>query len=314
MRCDSAPALLLMPALRYDHGMLDTPLPQLVAWHWLQFHVPADWEVTAYSAASSQGRLEFASREGLQGQVSWEPCRGAPDIEATMVAFLHRNAPGADAAQAIGRQHLHVGRAGRFVTGRCRDDLPFQAMCHLPEQERLLRWVFPQAGTERVHAVCEPVLRSFEPNGGPEREYALFGLRFRLPAEFSVADMTILPANVMIACESPAGVRVTFRRWGLPEVVLGTRGLPDFYVWLLDAMGARVTDIRGAKILGHDGAQAVFDQRGDHQVDRFLGRGRRGGEARIWFNREEQRIYAFEQIGPRGAARLDFERTLVCRD
>jgi hypothetical protein len=55
-------------------------------------------------------------------------------------------------------------------------------------------------------------------------------------------------------------------------------------------------------------ARATYKQRGEHQLDKFMGRFWEGGQAVMWHNTEEKRLYAIEQIGPPKAELLAFEK------
>ena len=116
--------------------------------------------------------------------------------------------------------------------------------------------------------------------------------------------MTAHPADVELAFESRRKARATFHRWGLPELLLQGRSLETFYAALLRARGASVRQIGGATYNGLEGVKASFSQTGEHQLDRFMGRAWTNGEGLLWHDREEKRLYAFEQIGPRGVPLL----------
>ena len=278
-----------------------------LAWHHGKFRVPADWEITSYAIEERIGRLEFSTRRGFVALVGWEPCKQEPDRETTMLAFLQRQAPAAGAEDKKRTRSLVTRTVGAFLIGHQDDARPCQALGYLPEQKTLIRWVFASAGGRLIEEVAVPILSSFEPNAGSLREYAVFGFDLRLPKEFELEQMAVYPANVMLAFESRAKARATFRRWGLPEVVLDGRSLPDFYAGFLARQHCRVSDVQPARFRGMDAARAAYRQRPERQMERCMGRFWRNGEAWLWHNREEQRLYAFEQIGPRRAPPLPIE-------
>jgi len=198
-------------------------------------------------------------------------------------------------------------RAGPFLMGYVGPDWPCQAYAYLDAPFRLLRWIFDPVGPDCPRAEAwAPLLSSFRPNHGPWRDYALAGLTFRLPEDYELETMNVLPANVMMAFESRQRGRVTVRRWGLPERILNGATLDRFHTRVLSAVGAVVREARIASVRGMDGAILRYEERGEHHMDRFMGR-LWEGEAYLWHNREERRLYAFEQAGPRGTQRLDRE-------
>jgi hypothetical protein len=278
-----------------------------IAWHHFKFRVPSDWEVTAYSLEDRVGRLEFSTREGFQAVVSWEPCKREPDSRTMMIAFLQRNAPGAEQGTSATVRDLDTVHIGRFFVGYHSEDGPCQAMYYLKDAKKLIRWVFRSSEKRLREKTCAPVLESFEPNGGAEREYAIFGLDFVLPEEFKLEDMNALPANVMMAFESGSRARAIFRRWGMPEVVLGGKSLVGFYPAFLKVQGCVVNDSEETEVAGMKAAKVRYRERGQHHMDKFMGRYWDNGEALLWHNEGEKRLYAFEQISPRKAPLLVLE-------
>jgi len=275
------------------------PVTQAVAWHHARFRVPEDWEITSYSIERREGRLEFSTRRGFQGLISWESCKGAPDSESMMTSFLNRTGRPDATRRAVGPGDLTTQRAGRFLLGHRKADQPCQAIAHLPEEQKILRWVFAAASPQLVRDTFIPILESFKPNNGPVLDYAVYGLRFRLPASYTLEKMTVLPADVTLVFESDCKTRATFRRWGLPDLVLGGRSLETFYATFLRTQACLPSSVQLASIAGMDAVVARYEQHGEHHLDRFMGRHWTNGEARLWYDRAEERLYALEQIGPR---------------
>ena len=186
----------------------------------------------------------------------------------------------------------------------------FHTECEIPgldEEGKIIRWVFPSSAPSHVDSLYPSILESFEPNNGDIREYGVYGLHFRLPRSYRIEAMNVLPANVMMTFESDRKARATFRRWGMPDVILQGKRLEEFYYSLLRAQGAAVMQIRATTMAGMDAVAARYEQRGEHHLDRFMGRRWKNGDARLWYNRDEQRLYAFEQIGPKGVELPVFE-------
>lgn len=278
-----------------------------LAWYHCKFRIPHDWEITAYAVEDRAGRLEFSTRHGFQATLSWEPCKREPDIETMMLSFLRDRVHGLNSTQAVSVRDLKTRKVGKFLFGYGQKDEPTQAIHYLRDSKKLIRWVFVSSNKEFVKNVWPAILGSFELNNGAIREYAIYGLDFRLPQEFGLEDMAALPANVMIAFESNRRRRATFRRWGMPEVVLHEEPLEVFYTRFLGVQGCRAGVWQKGMVSGMEAVRVSYEQRGQHHMDRFMGRLWQDGEAWLWFDRDEMRLYAFEQIGPGKTVPLQFK-------
>lgn len=272
---------------------------QLVAWHHFKARVPPDWEITSYSEEDRTGRLEFSTRRGFQATVSWEPCKRAPDLETTMVSFLQNNVPGLESGDIRSGDDLHIEEVGIFQVGYHSDKMPCQALAYLPDEKKLLRWVFAPARKRVLSKVWKPILQSIEPNRGDAVEVAIFGLHFFAPSVYSLEDMKVTPANVMLGYESRKKVRFIVRRLGLAGLLLRGHAPHVFYRAFLGKQKCVVAECNAATMSGMPAAHARYKKRGEYQMDKFMGRFWSNGEAWFWHNEEENRLYSFEQIGPR---------------
>ncbi len=293
-------------------GRTPPTLPRTVAWHHLRVRVPPEWEVTAYSVEDRAGRLEFGTREGLMGVASWEPCLREPDRRTTMRSFLKRHVANAPAAGGDADSDLQTAVEGPFLVGWVDTSLPCQALAYAPAARKLIRWIFEPAvprGGGWPEAVA-PLLRSFDFNDGPLAEYGLHGIHVRLPRDYRVEDMVTLPANVMIAFESDLSRRrATFRRWGLPEMLLQGASLAAFHTRILKTHGVAVQDARRCRVNDMEACRLTIDAPREHHMDRFMGRRWPGGTAVLWHDRAAKRLNAFEQSGPRRSEPLPFDAT-----
>jgi len=281
---------------------------QLIAWHHFKFRVPSDWEVTSYSEEDRAGRLEFSTRKGFQATVSWEPCKREPDRETTMLSFLRTAVPGVEPSQIKSKGDLDIRPIDAFLVGYHSDETPCQALMYLEEQKKLIRWAFTPSRKSDLDDVWLPILKSFEQNNGDVRETAIFGLDFFLPEAFALEDMKVAAAKVMLGYESrKTKSRATFRRLGLPVALLRGASLDRFYRAFLSSNKCIVTGCRKTTLSGMAAARASYKKRGEFQMDKFMGRLWQNGEAWLWHNEEEKRLYSFEQIGPRKRPLLKFE-------
>jgi hypothetical protein len=270
-----------------------------LAWFHFKFRIPVEWEITAYSVEDRTGRLEFSTHKGFQALVGWQSCDTAPSVETMMLSFLRGSALNPNRKEQLSVTDLKTRTVGRFLTGHVGEGFPLQAICYLEKPKKLLHWVFDSYDQQIAEDMWFPILQSFEPNDGDVVQYAIFGLNFGLPGEYALEDMTVLPANVMIAFESAkTKARATFRRWGMPEVVLQGRTLEEFYPWFLRAQGSIAVNVEKSAITGMEAIKASYEHKGEHQMDKFMGRPWKSGEAWLWHDKVEMRIYSFEQIAP----------------
>jgi hypothetical protein len=269
-----------------------------LAWFHFQFRIPAEWEITTYSTEDRTGRLEFSTRKGFQARVRWEACRRTPDMETTMSAFLRQSMPDTEIQAPASAMNIKTRNVGIFFVGHLRENAPCQAIAYLEQPKTLIHWAFGPYDEHIAEDVWMPILESFQPNDGKTLRYAMYGMDFQLPNRYLLEDMTVLPANVIMAFESTEKAQATFRRWGMPDLLLQERALEVFYPWFLRTQGCRVEDVEKTAVSGMEAVKLFFEKRGEHRMDRFIGRPWKHGEAWLWYNRDEMRIYAFEQIAP----------------
>lgn len=273
------------------------------AWHHVRGAVPADWEVSRYAMEERAGRLEFATRNGLQLTIGWEPCGREPDRLSTMAVFLAKNIIGEKEAKKRGFSGADVRteECGRFMIGYLSDDMPLQALAYDAAGGSLLTFIFEgrSSAAERARTV-RPVLETIDFNDDPGMcEYALFGVRARLPRDFRVEDFSALPACVALSLESEKSkTRATFRRWGLADMLLGPRGLEPFYAAVAAGSQMELSAPEKTEVFGCEALSYSFSAPRRFHDDRFMARRWKNGRAVVWRDAAANRIYSFEQIGP----------------
>lgn len=283
-----------------------------IAWHHLRTAVPIDWEPTAYSVEDRAGRIEFATRRGLMATLGWEPCSIEPDRDTTMLAFLRHNVlkQSKHARDAYPQEKFHTAAVGLFQLGWAEDGGPCQAMAYSERERVVVRWVFePSQRTQPDWPrSLRPFLENFDFNDSPDGiDYQLYGLHAALPRAFRIEDMVTLPANVMLTLESDDDQRkVTFRRWGLPDMLLQGLTLVGLHERVLRTNGSTVQSVRDGEVNGMRAAISEFEAPREHHMDRFMGRRWPHGQAVIWHDTVGRRLYAFEQVGPAKSPPLDF--------
>ncbi len=284
-----------------------------VAWHHVRAQVPPDWEVTAYAVEDRAGRLEFGTRAGLMALVSWEPCEQVPDRTTTMKSFLQNNVLGKERDNRLALEALKTASVGRFEMGWLENGGPCQALAYAATPRKLIRWIFEERcrRSRGWRAEIEPILESCDFNEERLAEYNLHGIHAHLPRSYAIEDIVTLPANVMMAFENGENKRrTTFRRWGLPTMLLEDESLADFHSRILRTAGGEVKRSERCRVNDMEACRSFYSGPREHHMDRFMGRRWHNGVAVIWHDREARRLYTFEQIGPDTSAELDFTATL----
>jgi len=284
-----------------------------VAWHHVRALVPSDWEVTAYSVEDRAGRLEFGTRAGLVALVSWETCERVPDRTTTMLTFLQNNVLGKERGNRLALEEFKTASIGRFEMGWLENGGPCQALAYAATARKLIRWVFEERsrGGRPWRTAVEPILESCDFNAERLAEYNLHGIHVHLPRSYAIEDIVTLPANVMMSFENGESKRrATFRRWGLPTMLLGEESLAAFHARILRTVGGEVKRSERCLVNGMEACRSFYSGPREHHMDRFMGRRWHNGVALIWHDRQSQRLHTFEQIGPDGSDELDPGATL----
>ena len=285
------------------------------AWHHLRGKTPADWEVSRFSMEDRAGRLEFANREGLKATVSWEACEREPDRLTTMSTFLANNILGKQRARERNLRvtDVHTEEVGLFVMGWLDERLPLQALAYDAKGKHLIRWVFEGlTAPAKRRSVVIPVLTAFDFNDDPDTcEYDLFGIHAVLPRQYRIEDIATFPARTMMAFEGDRSkARITFRRWGLARFHLEKQSLEQFYRSAVRGNGIDWISSTPCTVSSHEGLLIRYSAPREHHSDRFMARRWKNGQAYVWLDRTENRIYAYEQMGPDGYPVLPLADTI----
>jgi hypothetical protein len=220
----------------------------------------------------------------------------APDLTALAQEILNRQAGAAEAAGTA-----QVSTIGRFTVVDGGPATPLQALTWDAAGRRLLHWTVPPTARAAVAAVWSDLLASFRTaSGETAREWALFGIRVRLPAQFTPREVTARPGAVSIEFTRPDGMSVTARRLSLATVLLAERTLLQ---WLRHSLLAERAALGANRVQGAV-VTSDFTIRGERPYDRMVWR-KWQGEARWWHQPERNRILGVEQVGPRHATRLE---------
>ena len=112
--------------------------------------------------------------------------------------------------------------------------------------------------------------------------------------------MAAFPANAMMAFEGDESkARITFRRWGLADLILEGKTLESLYAEVVRTNGVRVESTEPRRINACEGFLAHFSAPREHHSDRYFMRRWHNGLAYVWHDRAANRIHSFEQVGPK---------------
>jgi hypothetical protein len=281
------------------------PVPNRLAWWHFTFDLPPAWEVTGYATRRDQGRFHFHSREAFQGQLSWRPASGQPDIPKILFESWRAQWRKHDPAGADRIVSLTTERTGPFtVVYRDRDEACF-AGAYNYVTKTLVEWIFPAYTKSRLREVWTPLFDSFGLNDGPRREWALYGLDFFLPKEFAVEGVAPYPANVRLDFFDGKKRHLSAHRWGIPGHLLGGRPLSVFHRGV-PGRKVKITSAVDAPVGPFPGSRLDYRLVGSKGFNKLLGKWWHG-HGELWHDPREKRLYAFHQTGPQRDHFLEVE-------
>jgi len=278
---------------------------------WLHFKclLPSDWEPVAFSSHPKEGRLEFANRDGHLARVAWLQCKETPDIAKMMDEFHKVRLKERDKEALKAFSGLSFRQAGGFRFGIHKPGSPCQAAIYHQDIKTLTIYTFPSFDEGLFKSLWLPILESYSENAGDFRDWALWGLDFRLPQDFGAIEVSPMPANVSMAFESPRKIRVDMHRWGLPDILLQGRTLEEFYVRFLKAWKCKSLEVSCSSNGPFERVEVSFEKRGEFDMDCLYGRWWTG-KAICWHDKESMRICAFEQVSSRKTPKLELADVL----
>jgi hypothetical protein len=274
-----------------------------LSWHTFSFTLPLGWEVTAYLLDENDGQLQLYERKQFRGQLVWRKIPKPPDEPRILNEIHRRHLEKEHPDRAGGFGGLATRSVGDFLFGYSREGEPCQASLYQQSTKMLVQWVFPELGEHELEMI-EPLLESYRPNDQEVRRWEMFGVRVALPKELAFSEMAPAPANVAVTFESKRQLAVVARRIGMVEETLRSVTLPQLHRTLLRRTGGRIVSCEEREIRGCRGVYTSYERRGERRLEQLTGRYWQG-EAFLWWEQREGRIYGLEQVGPKHAKRLD---------
>lgn len=282
-----------------------------IAWHWFECDLPDKWEVTAFTNNAREGKLDFHTREGYQGQVSWRYCKQTP-AELRIMTEVYRSEQKKrypDTFDPHAQINLRHERIGAYTVAWCDDGEVCQASTWIADKNIQIQWLFPSFSKEKLKQEWTTIFESFQRNDGDILKWEMFGLQVSLPSDFILEEFLCYPANVTMHFVNSKRFGIYVRRWGLPEVLLNEESLECFYGTLIHTSGCRLIKTEPEAVYGYQGVHGWFEKRGNIGLDKLSGRWW-PGEGLLWMDPQEKRMYAFEQVGPKKHKRLEMNDVL----
>lgn len=259
------------------------------AWLHVQTRLPEDWEMMLYSLDPTFGELRFFTRAGFRASLEWKPEK-IPRALRGQKGWCW---------EWSGSEPEEEGEAS---AGR--------RMASTLDVERKLRltWTFP----EETASVGEEVVAATCAQGEETHRMTMFGIRAVFPAEFTPETVQVHPANHMLCLKAEGPRRRVYRRWGLPEQVLGDDPVDSFFRKLLKAEGLRVEGTESDRVGEWEAVRIDFTSKGLTPWRRMCFR-RDIGRGWIWLDEGAKRLCTLELLGepegyfPKPEACLDVE-------
>ena len=264
--------------------------PVALAWHHLQFQVPAAWEMVAYKKNPGDGQLVLADRQGEALQAYWRTVAGAPKVPTLLQHLVEENFPKRFSEAQVRARLQTVNGWDLFAPPTA--DLPVFAGRYLPDERTLLEVTLPPH-PDRTPALVQALLRSFRPNNGPWRHWAAFGIDLEVPADYVLDEVRPWPAAQVMRFEHRRGYSITAHRYGMASRQLAHDTLETFFA----RVKGRVTRIYKKRDFLKDnrypGVELGYGTRGSGGITALLSP-RWLGTAWVWRCDQQQRIYALD--------------------
>ena len=260
------------------------------AWHHMALRVPEHWELIGFKKNPRDGRVVLADRNGETLQAFWKIIRQTPAVRQLLTSLVSKLTEGRISPTEARRSIKEI--AGWHVAMPREPELPLFAARWHESQRVLLNFTFPPHPDTAVRARVHEILASWQPNDGPDRLWAAFGLEFTLPEAWRLDEVTALPACQVMRFEDRKGQTVAIHRYGMMPAILQGEDMPTFF--------ARVRG-RGAMLRRtgtftkegrHEGAELSYETRGKSGWSMLA----RTWQGRVWLWRRDdlKRLYAID--------------------
>ncbi len=263
-----------------------------MAWFHFILHVPETWEVVGYKRNPNKGELFLSDRHGPTLIIHWR--RQNRTREVSLDRRILTQAKGNYAQegldepdeQKIRRRIRSVGPWTAFLPTE--PVLPSLAGLYLPETRILVNAVFPPH-EDSTEARIRRILNSYEPNQGPERVWAAFGMDFTVPEEMELVQVRAMPAAQTFLFENRREESLTFHRYGMLDHLLADGDMASFF----SRVKGRETLLYRGEEFEKDGCPGMmlhYTTRGSGGLGSLMARTWHGRVAG-WYSEDLRRLY-----------------------
>jgi len=281
-------------------------LPQRIDWHYFSCRVSSDWEVTRYDLSNQRGKLNFSTRHGHAGSISWEKTSAEYKPESMMNDFMAKHLLAVKEAEKIEEAKLQLETFEGWLLGSWQEGYPLQASRYLENEGVTLKWTFLHCTNTELENLYKPVIKSFSENNGDRKKWCLWNFGLSLPAGFKPKEVNAIPASHSMKFTGPENAQAAINRWGLTSEILKHQTLEDFSIKQYNKMQIHISEIERTTFNGHEAVKLKIKKRGEKGFDKLIGR-YWDGDAILWHNKELKRIYSLRQIKPEKTQPLDLE-------
>ena len=275
--------------------------PVALAWHHLQFQIPATWEIVAYKKSAGDGQLVLADRHGETLQAFWRKVAGAPKVPTLLQHLVEENFPKRFSESKIRARLQSIAVWDAFVPPTA--DLPVFAGRYLPDERILLEVTLPPH-PGRTPELVQSLFQSYRLNNEPLRHWAAFGIDLQVPADYELDEVRPWPAAQVLRFEHRRGYSITAHRYGMALRQLASNTLDSFFA-RVKGRGVRLYKKREFLKDGrHPGVELGYGTRGTGGITALLSP-RWLGTVWVWHCVDQQRIYALDHHAPLNKALPD---------
>jgi hypothetical protein len=239
-----------------------TPIPslfatetQLFGWQGLSATMPAHWNLSSFSGASTKGQLRIDDEEGPRLELRWETPKGNVDLDKSIEKFLQ----GMEREAKKRRTDFKVAQNPQIVDNKRKRKQKLVNFGWTGDKEEAVAHGWGVAwqcgdcgrvvvahlmgrGTERsgkVQRLAGEVLSSLECHGnGGWQTWSLFNCRIEIPEEFGLDRAKLMTGRIdmeWVRARKPGifsslgrDERITLSRWSLASVLLQRQTLQEW--------------------------------------------------------------------------------------
>ena len=273
-----------------------------LAWHHFQFDIPHVWEVVKYKTDPDNGEMILSTRDGVAMQIFWGKVKEKPNITRRLQELVKANlkeknmAELDDAAIKKNISHVHNWDVYRHTS----KSFPVFAGCYLEKEKILLNITLPVLQKNDPREIIDSILSTYHENNGEDIFWGIGGIDAKLPKEYKLNQIELLPSFQKIFFETKKGYRVVLYRYAMMSKHLENQSLAEFFARATGRKKELFFKDEFTKDRQDKGIELKYYTRGDGNVLTNLISRQWVGDIFIWTSKEKERIYAIESHARKG--------------